>query len=57
MYPWWQVRDPKSRVTFQPQFREQYDREEAISEFKAGIAMVLIATDVASRGLDINNVT
>ncbi|WPG99123.1 P-loop containing nucleoside triphosphate hydrolase protein [Acrodontium crateriforme] len=33
--------------------REQIDRDEAISDFKAGIFPVLIATSVAARGLDV----
>ncbi|CAI8021536.1 Probable ATP-dependent RNA helicase DDX43, partial [Geodia barretti] len=37
--------------------REQYDREQALDDFKTGIVSVLIATDVASRGLDIKDVT
>ncbi|KXJ28996.1 probable ATP-dependent RNA helicase DDX43 [Exaiptasia diaphana] len=37
--------------------REQCDREQALDDFKRGLAHVLIATDVASRGLDIKDVT
>jgi ATP-dependent RNA helicase DDX3X len=36
--------------------REQADREEALRRFKSGRCPVLVATDVASRGLDIPNV-
>eukprot|EP00818_Percolomonas_sp_WS_P009385 CAMPEP_0117441450 /NCGR_PEP_ID=MMETSP0759-20121206/3642_1 /TAXON_ID=63605 /ORGANISM="Percolomonas cosmopolitus, Strain WS" /LENGTH=612 /DNA_ID=CAMNT_0005233307 /DNA_START=161 /DNA_END=1996 /DNA_ORIENTATION=+ len=37
--------------------RSQQDRERALNAFKYGHATVLVATDVASRGLDIPNVT
>ena len=37
--------------------KDQRDREEALHKFKTGKCPVLVATDVASRGLDINNVT
>lgn len=37
--------------------REQCDREQALEDFKTGAAQVLIATDVASRGLDIKDIT
>ena len=33
--------------------REQIDRDQAISDFKAGIYPVMIATSVAARGLDV----
>lgn len=33
--------------------REQIDRDEAISDFKAGIYPVMVATSVAARGLDV----
>jgi len=36
--------------------RSQREREEALSDFKTGRRPVLVATDVASRGLDIPNV-
>jgi ATP-dependent RNA helicase DDX3X len=36
--------------------RVQREREEALAYFKAGVCRVLVATDVASRGLDIPNV-
>ncbi len=37
--------------------REQCDREEALQDFKAGHVRILIATDVASRGIDVKDIT
>ncbi|XP_058057873.1 probable ATP-dependent RNA helicase DDX43 [Anopheles bellator] len=37
--------------------REQSDREQALEDIKRGYVNILIATDVASRGLDIEDVT
>ena len=37
--------------------RQQYEREEALEHFRSGSKPFLVATDVASRGLDIPNVT
>merc|ERR1719502_1855686 len=37
--------------------KSQREREEALRSFKRGITPVMVATDVASRGLDIPNVT
>ena len=37
--------------------REQVDREEALEDFKEGHVRILIATDVASRGIDVKDIT
>ncbi|CAK7309856.1 Probable ATP-dependent RNA helicase DDX43 [Vulpes lagopus] len=37
--------------------REQYDRERALENFKTGKVRILIATDLASRGLDVHDIT
>ncbi|XP_063431590.1 ATP-dependent RNA helicase glh-1-like isoform X3 [Mytilus trossulus] len=37
--------------------REQCDREAALEDFKSGATRILIATDVASRGLDVKDIT
>uniref|UniRef100_A0A182W338 RNA helicase n=1 Tax=Anopheles minimus TaxID=112268 RepID=A0A182W338_9DIPT len=37
--------------------REQSDREQALEDIKSGAVNILIATDVASRGLDIEDIT
>ncbi|CAF3836647.1 unnamed protein product [Rotaria magnacalcarata] len=37
--------------------REQSDREQALEDLKLGTVNILIATDVASRGLDIQDIT
>merc|ERR1719460_1012827 len=36
--------------------KDQRTRDQALSEFKAGVIQVLVATDVAARGLDIKGV-
>lgn len=36
---------------------DQGDREQSLRDLKSGRSKVLIATDVASRGIDINDVT
>jgi ATP-dependent RNA helicase DDX43 len=36
---------------------EQSDREQALEDLKSGMVNILIATDVASRGLDIQDIT
>ena len=35
----------------------QTDRESVISDFKAGVCSVLVATSVAARGLDVRDLT
>lgn len=37
--------------------REQSDREQALADIKSGDVNILIATDVASRGIDIEDIT
>ncbi|KAK4824945.1 hypothetical protein QYF61_021633 [Mycteria americana] len=37
--------------------REQCDREQALDDFKKGKVRVLVATDLASRGLDVHDIT
>lgn len=37
--------------------RDQHDREQALKDIKSGQVRVIIATDVASRGLDIDDIT
>ncbi|XP_064020279.1 probable ATP-dependent RNA helicase DDX43 isoform X1 [Pogoniulus pusillus] len=37
--------------------REQYDREQALDDFKKGRVKILVATDLASRGLDVHDIT
>ncbi|XP_072266515.1 probable ATP-dependent RNA helicase DDX43 [Pyxicephalus adspersus] len=37
--------------------RDQIDREQALDDFKTGVAKILVATDLASRGLDVHDVT
>jgi ATP-dependent RNA helicase DDX43 len=37
--------------------REQCDREDALEEFKDGHVRILLATDVASRGIDVKDIT
>lgn len=37
--------------------RDQSDREQAVADIGSGTVRILIATDVASRGLDIDDVT
>ncbi|XP_077346432.1 putative ATP-dependent RNA helicase DDX43 [Lithobates pipiens] len=37
--------------------REQCDREQALDDFKKGAVRILVATDLASRGLDVQDIT
>ena len=37
--------------------REQYEREKALNDLKTGVVNILLATDVASRGIDIEDIT
>ncbi|NXY40432.1 DDX43 helicase, partial [Ceuthmochares aereus] len=37
--------------------KEQCDREQALEDFKKGIVRILVATDLASRGLDVHDIT
>ncbi|NWS55262.1 DDX43 helicase, partial [Chunga burmeisteri] len=37
--------------------REQRDREQALDDFRKGIVRILVATDLASRGLDVHDIT
>lgn len=43
-------------IHFFPSDREQREREQALGDFRCGKCPVLVATSVAARGLDIENV-
>lgn len=43
-------------LSFLPRDREQREREQALGDFRCGKCPVLVATSVAARGLDIENV-
>lgn len=43
-------------LSFLPSDREQREREQALGDFRCGKCPVLVATSVAARGLDIENV-
>lgn len=46
----------KFMLSFLPSDREQREREQALGDFRCGKCPVLVATSVAARGLDIENV-
>lgn len=50
------INDGKGAVAIHGQ-KSQNDRDRAINDFRHGSRQVLVATDVAARGLDINDVT
>lgn len=52
----WLVNEAGCNATAIHGDKKQYERERAINSFKKGDIFVLIATDVASRGLDIPQV-
>ena len=35
---------------------EQYDRDKSLADFRSGVCTVLVATDIAARGLDISDI-
>lgn len=49
-HPWWRVATLHSELPFS-------EREKAVEEFRGGLVHVLLATDLASRGLDIPDVS
>ncbi|GAB1226828.1 hypothetical protein ENUP19_0305G0077 [Entamoeba nuttalli] len=52
----YKLRDQRYRVACMHGDKVQAERDRALSDFKSGAVNYLIATDVASRGLDIRNI-
>lgn len=52
-----ELRDKGFRVASIHGNKTQFQRQQALKQFKSGGIQVLLATDLASRGLDIDNVT
>lgn len=53
----WELSDQGFPATSIHGDRAQHEREAALAAFKSGVRPILVATDVASRGLDISGVT
>lgn len=52
-----ELRDKGFRVTAIHGNKTQFQRQQALKQFKNGGVQIMLATDLASRGLDIDNVT